>query len=250
SSYYEGTRRTRREGRLKTLVIEYSSITARNPSVPKESHSFSPSSNLPPQNPDHVAAGEDPGVGGDQRAPTGGGRGEAGQGPGLQQRPDPDKIPDFFIPPKLMCCPAEGEEPEAAPRPALRPSTSEQAIAGRKPSGSPRSPRLLSKLAGDTRSLLKAANRHIIQIESADEAAGGGGRRLRRRARHQHQRRPAGADGHVAAVRAQGPDVLRLRHAGREPAHAPQESLFHSEHTSPITSPNAQRRRGPGRATT
>ncbi|XP_064184788.1 C2 calcium-dependent domain-containing protein 4C-like [Anguilla rostrata] len=157
----------------------------------------------------------------------------------------PDKIPDFFIPPKLMCCPAEGEEPEAAPRPALRPSTSEQAIAGRKPSGSPRSPRLLSKLAGDTRNLLKAANRHIIQIESADEAAGGGGGYAgeldtNTNADPQAQTAmslpyvPKAQTSYGFATLAESPHTRR------------KESLFHSEHTSPITSPNAQRRRGPG----
>ncbi|XP_061100161.1 C2 calcium-dependent domain-containing protein 4C-like [Conger conger] len=160
----------------------------------------------------------------------------------------PDKIPDFFIPPKLMCCPSE-EEPEAPPaKPALRPSTSEQAITGRKPAGgprSPRSPRLLSKLAGDTRSLLKAANRHIIQIESADEASGGGGGYAgeldpNTNADPQSQTAmslpyvPKAQTSYGFATLAESPHTRR------------KESLFHSEHTSPIASPSAQRRKAEG----
>ncbi|KAJ8271097.1 hypothetical protein GJAV_G00122720 [Gymnothorax javanicus] len=156
----------------------------------------------------------------------------------------PDKIPEFFIPPKLMCCPSEGEEPEAPPRAALRPSTSEQAITSRKPPGSPRSPRLLGKLAGDTRNLLKSANRHIIQIESADDVTAGGSYTGKldpnTNADPQSQTAmslpyvPKAQTSYGFATLAESPHTRR------------KESLFHSEHTSPITSPNAQRRKGQG----
>ncbi|KAJ8362941.1 hypothetical protein SKAU_G00117720 [Synaphobranchus kaupii] len=152
----------------------------------------------------------------------------------------PDKIPDFFIPPKLMCCPPEGEEPDAKPKAVLRPSTSEQAIGGRKPPGSPRSPRLLSKLAGDTRNLLKSANRHIIQIESADETAGGNTGEFDANTNADPQSQtamslpyvPKAQTSYGFATLAESPHTRR------------KESLFHSEHTSPITSPNSQRRKG------
>ncbi|XP_053558828.1 C2 calcium-dependent domain-containing protein 4C [Bombina bombina] len=84
----------------------------------------------------------------------------------------PDKIPDFFIPPKLI--PAEGGAEGAATgegvpsKSNLGTSASEQNLSGRRPN---RSPRLPTKAASESRNLLKSANRHIIQIESADEWA-------------------------------------------------------------------------------
>ncbi|XP_036410683.1 C2 calcium-dependent domain-containing protein 4C-like [Megalops cyprinoides] len=149
----------------------------------------------------------------------------------------PDKIPDFFIPPKLMCCPLEGETPEPTPKVVLRPSSSEQAIGIKKPPGSPRSPRLLSKLAGDTRSLLKAANRHIIQIESADEMVACEAGDLDTNADPQSQTAmslpyvPKAQTSYGFATLMESPHTRR------------KESLFHSEHTSPITSPNSQRKK-------
>ncbi|XP_030075053.1 C2 calcium-dependent domain-containing protein 4C [Microcaecilia unicolor] len=78
----------------------------------------------------------------------------------------PDKIPDFFIPPKLTTGVPEGEGAEGKAKPNLGTSASEQNLSARKPQ---RSPRLPSKTVSESKNLLKAANRHIIQIESADE---------------------------------------------------------------------------------
>jgi len=50
----------------------------------------------------------------------------------------PDKIPDFFIPPKLSAAPAEPEGTEPTAPPILGPSVSEQDLTDRK---TPRSPR-------------------------------------------------------------------------------------------------------------
>ncbi|KAH1174937.1 C2 calcium-dependent domain-containing protein 4C [Mauremys mutica] len=80
----------------------------------------------------------------------------------------PDKIPDFFIPPKLTPAPPEAEGAEGKAKPNLGTSASEQNLSARK---SPRSPRLPVKAASESKNLLKAASRHIIQIESADEWA-------------------------------------------------------------------------------
>ncbi|KAG9343235.1 hypothetical protein JZ751_014214 [Albula glossodonta] len=152
----------------------------------------------------------------------------------------PDKIPDFFIPPKLMCCPPEGETPDAKPKAVLRASTSEQAIgSSRKAPSSPRSPRLLSKLAGDTKNLLKAANRHIIQIESADEMVGGD---LNTETNADPQSQTAMSLPYVPKAQTSYgfATLMESPHTRRK------ESLFHSEHTSPITSPNSQRKKSPG----
>ncbi|XP_072260853.1 C2 calcium-dependent domain-containing protein 4C [Pyxicephalus adspersus] len=81
----------------------------------------------------------------------------------------PDKIPDFFIPPKLMPTEGGGAEGEGvAPKTNIGTSASEQNLSGRRPQ---RSPRLPTKTTSESRNLVKAANRHIIQIESADEWA-------------------------------------------------------------------------------
>ncbi|XP_067410789.1 C2 calcium-dependent domain-containing protein 4C isoform X2 [Emydura macquarii macquarii] len=80
----------------------------------------------------------------------------------------PDKIPDFFIPPKLSTVPAEAEGAEGTAKPNIGTSASEQNLSARKPQ---RSPRLPAKAASESKNLLKAASRHIIQIESADEWA-------------------------------------------------------------------------------
>lgn len=78
----------------------------------------------------------------------------------------PDKIPDFFIPPKLPTVPPEAEGAEGKVKPNLGTSASEQNLSARKPQ---RSPRLPVKTVSESKNLLKAASRHIIQIESADE---------------------------------------------------------------------------------
>ncbi|KAI4888667.1 hypothetical protein NFI96_002322 [Prochilodus magdalenae] len=142
----------------------------------------------------------------------------------------PDKIPDFFIPPKLVSCPPEAETPDVKPKEGLRPSTSEQTI-GNKIISSPRSPRLVSKLAGDTKNLLRAANRHIIQIESADDVVAGD-----TNADPQSQTAmslpyiPKTQTSYGFATLMESPHTRR------------KESLFHCDHTSPVTSPNTQRR--------
>ncbi|KAJ8378559.1 hypothetical protein AAFF_G00238640 [Aldrovandia affinis] len=172
-----------------------------------------------------------------------GGGGGQGKAPVYSNVLTPDKIPDFFIPPKLMCCPPEAETPpDAAPKALLRPSASEQALGSRKPPGSPRSPRsprLLTRLAGDTRNLLKAANRHIIQIESADETAACD---LDTNTNADPQSQTAMSLPYVPKAQTSYgfATLTESPHTRRK------ESLFHSEHTSPITSPSAQRRRGEG----
>ncbi|NXH17217.1 C2C4C protein, partial [Bucco capensis] len=141
----------------------------------------------------------------------------------------PDKIPDFFIPPKLSAAPAEGTEPGAAP--ALDPSASEQDLAGRKP---PRSPRPSSR----SRSRSRAASRHIIQIESAEDGASDGS--LGTNVDPQAQTAmslpyvPKAQTSYGFTTLTESPHTRR------------KESLFHSEHSSlcpsPATSPSAQRR--------
>ncbi|XP_046883062.1 C2 calcium-dependent domain-containing protein 4C [Hypomesus transpacificus] len=154
----------------------------------------------------------------------------------------PDKIPDFFIPPKLICCPPEAESltPEPQPRSSLRSSASDHAICSQTPgrsSKNPGSPRLLSRLAGDTRSLLKSANRHIIQIESADDPATdtGDGGDPNTNADPQSQTAmslpyvPKAQTSYGFSTLVESPHTRR------------KESLFHSDPNSPLTSPNLQR---------
>ncbi|NXJ80778.1 C2C4C protein, partial [Trogon melanurus] len=141
----------------------------------------------------------------------------------------PDKIPDFFIPPKLSAAPAEAEGSEPPTAPALGPSASEQDLAGRKP---PRSPRASS------RPRARAAGRHIIQIESAEDGT---------------------AEGDFSTnVDPQAQTAMSLPYVPKaqtsygfttlmeSPHTRRKESLFHSEHSSlcpsPVTSPSAQRR--------
>ncbi|XP_063003171.1 LOW QUALITY PROTEIN: C2 calcium-dependent domain-containing protein 4C [Elgaria multicarinata webbii] len=102
---------------------------------------------------------------------NGGSRGNDGgdkqsKGPLYSNVLTPDKIPDFFIPPKLPTVPPEAEGAEAKAKPNLGTSASEQNLSARK---AQRSPRLPVKAVSESKNLLKAASRHIIQIESADE---------------------------------------------------------------------------------
>ncbi|NWU94822.1 C2C4C protein, partial [Upupa epops] len=141
----------------------------------------------------------------------------------------PDKIPDFFIPPKLSAAPAEAEGSEPPAAPAMGPSASEQDLASRKP---PRSPRPSS------RSRSRAASRHIIQIETAEDGASEGG--FGTNADPQAQTAmslpyvPKAQTSYGFATLVESPHTRR------------KESLFHSEHSSlcpsPATSPGAQRR--------
>ncbi|KFO70868.1 C2 calcium-dependent domain-containing protein 4C, partial [Cuculus canorus] len=141
----------------------------------------------------------------------------------------PDKIPDFFIPPKLSAAPAEAEGPETPATPTLGPSASEQDLAGRK---APRSPRPSS------RSRARAASRHIIQIESAEDwtAEGGFGTNADPQAQTAMSLPyvPKAQTSYGFATLVESPHTRR------------KESLFHSEHSSlcpsPATSPSAQRR--------
>ncbi|KAJ8374440.1 hypothetical protein SKAU_G00050200, partial [Synaphobranchus kaupii] len=164
--------------------------------------------------------------------------GKQGKAPVYSNVLTPDKIPDFFIPPKLVCCPVEAELLDVQPKEGLQASISEQAISSKKLPGSPRSPRLVAKLAGDTRNLLKSANRHIIQIESVDEVVAGD-----TNADPQSQTAmslpyvPMTQTSYGFATLTESPHTRR------------KESLFHSDHspsTSPVTSPNSQRRKPPG----
>ncbi|KAJ3598942.1 hypothetical protein NHX12_032905 [Muraenolepis orangiensis] len=158
-----------------------------------------------------------------------------GGAPGYRNVLTPDKIPDFFIPPKLVNTPPEPELPDVKPKECLRPSASEHAIGGgaNKKISRPRSPRLVAKLAGDTRNLLRAANRHVIQIESADDVVAGD-----TNADPQSQTAmslpyvPKTQTSYGFATLKESPHTRR------------KESLFHCEPASPIASPNAQRKGG------
>ncbi|KAF7702998.1 C2 calcium-dependent domain-containing protein 4C [Silurus meridionalis] len=145
----------------------------------------------------------------------------------------PDKIPDFFIPPKLVSCPPETETPDVKPKDCLRPSTSEQTIGNK--IISPRSPRLVSKLAGDTKNLLRAANRHIIQIESADDVVAGD-------TNADPQSQTAMSLSYIPKTQTSYgfATLMESPHTRRK------ESLFHCDHTSPVTSPNTLRK-SPGK---
>lgn len=155
----------------------------------------------------------------------------------------PQKIPDFFIPPKLICCPPEESlTPEPQYCSTLRPSSSDHAICSQSPrarsSKNPCSPRLFSRLGGDTRNLQKSANRHIIQIESADEpgAANTVSTEVNTNADPQSQTAmslpyiPKAQTSYGFSTLVESPHTRR------------KESLFHSDPSSPLTSPNSQRR--------
>lgn len=154
----------------------------------------------------------------------------------------PDKIPDFFIPPKLVSNPPEPEPPGAKPKDpaqALAPELDGAGAgagagsgAGGRKISSPKSPGLVAKLTGDTKNLLKAANRHIIQIESADDVVPGD-------TNADPQSQTAMSLPYVAKTQTPyGFATLK-----ESPHTRRKESLFHCEHhTSPITSPSAQRR--------
>ncbi|XP_029285907.1 C2 calcium-dependent domain-containing protein 4C [Cottoperca gobio] len=141
----------------------------------------------------------------------------------------PDKIPDFFIPPKLVSGLPEPEILHAKTKETLQPSIIEQSNSGGKKISSPRSPRLVAKIAGDTKNLLRAANRHIIQIESADDVGD-------TNADPQSQTAmslpyvPKTQTPYGFATLKESPHTRR------------KESLFHCELISPITSPNTQRK--------
>nr|XP_057923566.1 C2 calcium-dependent domain-containing protein 4C-like [Doryrhamphus excisus] len=153
----------------------------------------------------------------------------------------PEKIPDFFIPPKLICCPPEeSETPDPQYCSALRPSSSDHVICIQSPrarsSKNPCSPRLFSRMSGDTRSLQKSANRHIIQIESADEPTTGVSDGLNTNADPQSQTAMSLPYVPKAQTSYGFSTLMESPHTRRK------ESLFHSNPGSPLTSPNSQRR--------
>ncbi|XP_048351964.1 C2 calcium-dependent domain-containing protein 4C [Sphaerodactylus townsendi] len=153
----------------------------------------------------------------------------------------PDKIPDFFIPPKLPTVPPEAEGAEAKAKPNLGTSASEQNLSGRKPQ---RSPRLPVKTVSESKNLLKAASRHIIQIESADEWMSE--EDFSTNADPQSQTAmslpyvPKAQTSYGFATLMESPHTRR------------KESLFHSEHTSlcgsQASSPSSQRKSGGSKA--
>ncbi|XP_036170057.1 C2 calcium-dependent domain-containing protein 4C [Myotis myotis] len=160
---------------------------------------------------------------------------KASKGPLYSNVLTPDKIPDFFIPPKLPASPAEPEGP-AEQGPAAEPTP-----AAASPRRAPRSPRLPAKLAAESKSLLKAATRHVIQIESAEDW-------------------PAEEAATNADPQAQGamslPSVPKAHTSygfatlAESPHTRRKESLFHSEHgaLAQVGSPGARRRKGGGKA--
>ncbi|XP_035026599.1 C2 calcium-dependent domain-containing protein 4C [Hippoglossus stenolepis] len=157
----------------------------------------------------------------------------------------PDKIPDFFIPPKLICCPPEDSlSPEPQLLSTLRPSASDHVICSQSPrarsSKNPCSPRLFSRLGGDARNLQKSANRHIIQIESADEPGAGSVDRVSVEVNTNADPQSQTAMSLPYVPKAQTSygfsTLVESPHTRRK------ESLFHSDPGSPLTSPNSQRR--------
>ncbi|XP_078120042.1 C2 calcium-dependent domain-containing protein 4C-like [Sander vitreus] len=155
----------------------------------------------------------------------------------------PEKIPDFFIPPKLICCPPEESlTPEPQHCSTLRPSVSDHAICSQSPrarsSKNPCSPHLFSRLGGDARNLQKSANRHIIQIESADEPGAGSVDRVSVNTNADPQSQTAMSLPYVPKAQTSYgfSTLVESPHTRRK------ESLFHSDPSSPLTSPNSQRR--------
>ncbi|XP_033960996.1 C2 calcium-dependent domain-containing protein 4C-like [Pseudochaenichthys georgianus] len=155
----------------------------------------------------------------------------------------PGKIPDFFIPPKLICCPPEESLiQEFKNCSTLRPSVSDHAICSQSPkarsSNNPSSPGLFSRLGGDTRNLQRSANRHIIQIESADEPGAGSGDRASVNTNADPQSQTAMSLPYVPKAQTSYgfSTLVESPHTRRK------ESLFHSDPGSPLTSPNSQRR--------
>ncbi|XP_077471914.1 C2 calcium-dependent domain-containing protein 4C-like [Stigmatopora argus] len=146
----------------------------------------------------------------------------------------PEKIPHFFIPPKLVCCPPEEPAPPESEPGVLRGSSSDHVICVQ----GPRAKGLFSRPGGDARSLQRSAHRHIIQIESADEPPLGA----------------PGAPGANTNADPQSQTAMSLPYVPKaqtsygfstlmeSPHTRRKESLFHSSPASPLASPNSQRR--------
>ncbi|XP_067824822.1 C2 calcium-dependent domain-containing protein 4C-like [Heptranchias perlo] len=153
----------------------------------------------------------------------------------------PDKIPDFFIPPKFPNSSSEGPPAESTENrqkmPGLKPSASEQILIARKPHGSPR---LKSKTSCDNSSnLLKVANRHIIQIESADETNSDDLNEASCNTNYDPRSQNAMSLPYIPLTQTSYgfSTLMESPHTRRK------ESLFHVDHGSPVTSPNSQRKR-------
>lgn len=154
----------------------------------------------------------------------------------------PERIPDFFIPPKLICCPPEQPLTPEPYSSALRPSSSDHAICSQSPrarsSKNPCSPRLFPRHGGDVRNLQKSANRHIIQIESADEPSASDRVSVNINTNADPQSQTAMSLPYVPKAQTSYgfSTLVESPHTRRK------ESLFHSDPSSPLTSPNSQRR--------
>ncbi|XP_039322470.1 C2 calcium-dependent domain-containing protein 4C [Saimiri boliviensis] len=160
---------------------------------------------------------------------------KAAKGPLYSNVLTPDKIPDFFIPPKLAAGPAEAEGQAA---PGASASDPNPAPASASPRLAPRSPRLPAKLAAESRSLLRAATRHVIQIESAEDWP---------------EEAPAAPPAPGAAPLPSVPKAhtsYGFAALAESPHTRRRESLFHSEHgaLAQVGSPGAARRRAPAKA--
>ncbi|XP_037680140.1 C2 calcium-dependent domain-containing protein 4C [Choloepus didactylus] len=156
---------------------------------------------------------------------------KAAKGPLHSNVLTPDKIPDFFIPPKLPAGAAEAEGP-------AEPGAAEQSPASPAPRRAPRSPRLPAQLAAESRSLLKAATRHVIQIESAEDAPAPEAAGTEAQGAMSLPSVPKAQTSYGFATLAESPHTRR------------KESLFHSEHgaLAQVGSPGAGRRRAGAKA--
>ncbi|KAF3858420.1 hypothetical protein F7725_011621 [Dissostichus mawsoni] len=144
----------------------------------------------------------------------------------------PGKIPDFFIPPKLICCPPEESLiRESKNCSTLRPSPEPKARAATTPAA------LASFTPGRGHTQPpESANRHIIQIESADEPGAGSGDRASVNTNADPQSQTAMSLPYVPKAQTSYgfSTLVESPHTRRK------ESLFHSDPGSPLTSPNSQ----------
>ncbi|XP_078054889.1 C2 calcium-dependent domain-containing protein 4C [Mustelus asterias] len=176
------------------------------------------------------------------RAGDPGGRDKQPKGSLFSNVLTPDKIPDFFIPPKFSnSASSEGpsaEQPESRQQQSsLKPSSSEQVLVARKPRGSPR---LKSKSStGNSSNLLKVANRHIIQIESADDPNSDDPHEASCNTNYDPQSQSAMSLPYMPVTQTSyGFSTLT-----ESPHTRRKESLFHVDHGSPVTSPSSPRKR-------
>ncbi|XP_043909838.1 C2 calcium-dependent domain-containing protein 4C [Protopterus annectens] len=148
----------------------------------------------------------------------------------------PDKIPDFFIPPKLIGGPGEADTLDPKQKSSMMPSTSEQNVSSKKPQSSPR---LVSRVASESKNLLKVASRHIIQIESADDLTFDDFDQGNLNTNADPQSQTAMSLPYVPKTQTSYgfATLMESPHTRRK------ESLFHGEPSSPGQSPTSQRRK-------